>query len=220
MAHAQRGYGVLDPIANWLRGISNSAEDARGNPPKADPATERTAAAEPRRSGLRRVLADLWRLLLALLRQAALFIPLYSRIGRSRALDHDGRRRMLEAAHARPGAPLSELARDAGLHYKTALYHVRRLSSVELMQLKRDGKFLRAWPVAGAHEAPDLHGTKRRIVDLLRDGSPRTRTELAEAAGMTPQGMGLHLRALVSSGTIRAERSPSTPARRVYRLAA
>ena len=59
--------------------------------------------------------------------------------------------------------------------------------------------------------------TRRRAVDLLRDG-PRRAGELAEALAMSPPAMSRHLRVLRASGLVE-ERHDGDDARvRVYRL--
>lgn len=219
-AAATRGYGVLDPFVAWIRGFVSPSEELRGNAARPDPAGERAVAAEPRRSGLRRVIADVWRILIELLRQVGLIAPFYSRLVKARALDHEARQRLVQAVGHRPGVPLSEIARETNLPYKTAAYHSRRLSSVGLLTLERDGKFLRAWPNPHSRHEPALHGAKRGITDLLRDGVARTRGEIASALGITPQGVGLHLTELVSAGVVQREHATSRTGRTRYWLAA
>jgi len=216
-AVAQRGYGVLDPFVNWFRGLAVSKADS-APPPRPSPTMAGEPLAQPSRTGLRRILCDLWKLLLSLFRQVGLLIPLYHRIARDRELDHDARRQFLGALRGRPGSPLSELARDLGMHPKTLLYHARRLASSGIVSLERDGKFLRAWPNPRPSAEAVLHGTKRRIVEALDANVVHTRSSLARQLGMTPQAVGLHLRCLVARGWIDAEK-PGQGAQGVgYRL--
>jgi len=59
--------------------------------------------------------------------------------------------------------------------------------------------------------------TRRRLVDLLRDG-PRRAGELAESLGMTPPATSRHLRVLRSSGLVEVSWSDEDARLRVYRL--
>ncbi len=59
--------------------------------------------------------------------------------------------------------------------------------------------------------------TRRRVVDLLRDG-PRRAGELAAASRMSAPAMSRHLRVLRTRGLIEEERAPDDARARVYRL--
>ncbi|MEX1009226.1 MAG: metalloregulator ArsR/SmtB family transcription factor [Acidimicrobiia bacterium] len=59
--------------------------------------------------------------------------------------------------------------------------------------------------------------TRRRVVELLRDG-PRRAGELAEGSGMTRPAMSRHLRVLRSSGLVEVAMMEDDARGRVYQL--
>jgi DNA-binding transcriptional ArsR family regulator len=59
--------------------------------------------------------------------------------------------------------------------------------------------------------------TRRRVVELLREG-PRRAGELAARARTSPPAMSRHLRVLRTSGLVEAELSDDDARARVYRL--
>lgn len=61
--------------------------------------------------------------------------------------------------------------------------------------------------------------TRRRVVDLLREG-PRRAGELSAAFDLSPPAMSRHLRVLRSRGLVQEERSPEDARARIYRLRA
>ena len=61
--------------------------------------------------------------------------------------------------------------------------------------------------------------TRRRVIDVLRDG-PRRSSELAAAAGMSRPAMGRHLKVLRASGLVDVEAVEADARGRVYSLRA
>jgi DNA-binding transcriptional ArsR family regulator len=59
--------------------------------------------------------------------------------------------------------------------------------------------------------------TRRRVVDLLREG-PRAAGDLAAAARMSPPAMSRHLRVLRGSGLVEVDTDQADARRRLYRL--
>jgi DNA-binding transcriptional ArsR family regulator len=58
---------------------------------------------------------------------------------------------------------------------------------------------------------------RREVVEVLGDG-PRLAGELAKASGVTPSTMSRHLRVLLETGLVAAERRPEDARLRVFRL--
>jgi DNA-binding transcriptional ArsR family regulator len=59
--------------------------------------------------------------------------------------------------------------------------------------------------------------TRRRVVELLRDG-PRRASDLAGSSGVSPAAMSRHLRVLRAAGLVEAETPEHDTRERVYRL--
>ena len=59
--------------------------------------------------------------------------------------------------------------------------------------------------------------TRRKVVDLLRDG-PRRAVDLAATAEMSPPAMSRHLRVLRASGLVEVESGEDDARLRLYRL--
>lgn len=161
------------------------------------------AAAGP--LGFLRVLADILAALLDLLgRLGAPVLVLWHRVLGPKLLEHPLRRRVVEAATAEPGLHVRELARRLGAHPKTLAYHLMLLRRGRHVQLVREGRLLRVFPIAAPVIAPPP-GTRERLVALLLEGaSPRE--SLAAQLGVSPQAVSYHARALQREGRVAVRR--------------
>lgn len=145
------------------------------------------------------------------LRQGML-APLYSRIGRDELLEHDVRRAIYDYVDEHPGAHVSEIAEAVDLGWGTAVYHLERLASAEILVSEESGNhkcFFRNGEVsAEAREAiPVLKNEKaRNVVAFVRENPAASQKEVAEALGMSAALVSWHVSRLADSGLLEKER--------------
>lgn len=141
------------------------------------------------------------------------FALFYNRLSRDKVLESDVRKRIVRELSLRPGRTCAEIARELGVHYTTAVHHMRILekfgkavahrTSSQLTFFQRDG----STPPASRAEIVALRrpATAALLEAARRHGSFRTR-QIAGALGIPRSTAGDRIRILVCAGLL--ERSP------------
>lgn len=138
--------------------------------------------------------------------------PFYMRLTRASLLRNDNRRRIHDAARARPGVTVAELVRATGLGEMAVRHHVRMLEIHGYLLVRGQGRQRGCFAVDGAVDPLliPLHlalkdATRRRIASLVAD-APRglTQAEIAQAAGVSRRLVCHHLSRLEESGLVEA----------------
>lgn len=100
-------------------------------------------------------------------------------------LEHDTRRTILDSVATTPGLTVREMADDLGVHYKTALYHARRLVRAGHIVILQEGNRAHCY-LPGARPAWPPRPRAVEALHALMHGA-RTPADLARALGV-PRG--------------------------------
>jgi len=144
---------------------------------------------------------------LAALREAGLFVALFSRFNREDVLENERRSRLHEAIRADPGVSFGRLARLLGLAHGAAQHHLRQLEAHGLVRRAREGRTTHYYPAGPRFESPvALAPARRALLDALRAEPGLTLNDLAQRNGHRPQSVWDHLDRLRRAGLVFAER--------------
>lgn len=127
------------------------------------------------------------------------------------ALELDARRQIYEYILATPGTHLRGVHRAVALPFGQVLYHLNYLEKLDLVVVKKDGKFSRYF-------VKNLIGRKEKdVISVLRHEVPRTisvlllfRKELShkqilEHVGVSPSTLSFHLAKMVDAEVVQRE---------------
>lgn len=138
-------------------------------------------------------------------------LPLYTRLQKREVLDHKTRERIHQLIVGQPGIHYSALKDATGLNAGALVHHLRTLERHGLVASRKEGILRRFYPV-GARLPPapavPLTPTQERILALL-DERPLTQREMAQALGITQQGVSYHVKTLERKGKLMLERDGS-----------
>lgn len=133
------------------------------------------------------------------------FAGMYARIARSRLLDHPTRARLRALVEERPGITHNELMRATGLGAGTLQHHARRLEAAGALLTVEDGQRRRYY--APGAQVPEARGAlDARIIHLVARAGRARPAALATALGVSRQAAHYHVKRLVASGELVAER--------------
>lgn len=152
-----------------------------------------------------------------LLALAAFF---FTRLQKSSVLDHPGRRLLVELVQSNPGIQVAEAARLAGLPYGTIRHHVRVLSNLGLLVVRRFGHsrtlFLPgqlSWRDQAKHHQLNKEAVKQ-LLCTLRNDPDLTQNQVAQRLGWTQQYVSKLMTTLRREGLVEWDQVGS---HRVYR---
>lgn len=127
------------------------------------------------------------------------------------ALELDARRRIYEHILATPGTHLRGVHRAVRLPFGQVLYHLNYLEKLEMVVVKKDGKFSRYF-------VKNLLGRKEKdAISVLRHEVPRTvsilllfhkqlsHKAILEHVGVSPSTLSFHLAKMVDAGVVMRE---------------
>lgn len=147
-----------------------------------------------------------------------LLAPLYSRIPRSRVLEHETRQHVYDLLQDTPGLSLEEIAASLELSRSTARHHLRVLEDAGLVRHAVEGRCRIHYPSGAGDEALTRHllenPRRRSIVELLSD-EPASLGELCQALDANAGSVHFHLRKLSEAGLVERVENGSV----AYRLA-
>lgn len=135
----------------------------------------------------------------------------YTRFRRDEILEHETRRRIVEAARASPGVHLRELHRRVGGAWGVFSFHVGMLVQARYIQTRREGRYVVAYPPGApvVKEVAPHHPVARRIHDALpEDGSAVAFGELRDGLDISRQLLAHHLKKLESLGLVTVTIAP------------
>lgn len=138
------------------------------------------------------------------------------------ALELDARRSIYEHILATPGTHLRGVHRSVGLPFGQVLYHLNYLEKLELIVVKKDGKFSRYF-------VKNLLGRKEKeAISVLRHEVPRTisilllfykelsHKQILEHVAVSPSTLSFHLAKMVDNTVVTREQRGRES---IYRLA-
>jgi predicted transcriptional regulator len=129
----------------------------------------------------------------------------FSMVGKEDALEQRSRSSLYDYVRANPGTTLSDVQRDVGLGWGTAVYHVSVLERLGMLVTKRVGS-KRLLFVQGASRLVDPRAlglmqnpsVRQLALTLLQPGRVVTQAEIAQALDCSPQYAGRLLRKMTS----------------------
>lgn len=126
-------------------------------------------------------------------------------------LDLEMRRRLAGLVAQYPGLHVREAARQLGTSMALVEYHLALLSEAGLVDVQRDDRYARIYPVSGPRPtqaerdllAPLRERLPLRITLYLLDrGEPLKHGEMAQALGLGKSKLSFHLRKLEAAGIV------------------
>ncbi|MBI2078569.1 MAG: helix-turn-helix domain-containing protein [Euryarchaeota archaeon] len=136
-----------------------------------------------------------------------LSLSLFTRLARSKALDHQTRDRVVEFVGLNPGSRFADIRRQLGLAHGTLIHHLRVLETQRLLKVQRDGVRCRVYPQGTPlPPVPFAHRDQERILEILRSAPGTTQQELARRLGVPRKNAAYHLGVLEQRGEILSER--------------
>ncbi len=133
---------------------------------------------------------------------------LYRRIERAAVLERHTRRMFYDAVRENPGLTIGEIGQRLSISYKTGAHHARVLVDCGLLDLRRDGRFLRAYATGEVTRAERrvLEGAageiSRRVFALLARDPTISPRAVAERIGANRSTVYWHVRQLEGKGLV------------------
>ncbi len=141
---------------------------------------------------------------------ALLPFALYNRLSGHRLLEHATRRRVYDAVDARPGISATLAARETGVTYSTAVYHLDRLVRAGIVVVTGAGTRVRYYRNgvgmnARAREiATLLENTGiRRVLDSIEQDPGTYRAAIVSRLGVSAATVNWHLKRLIAMGVVK-----------------
>jgi WD40 repeat protein/DNA-binding MarR family transcriptional regulator len=137
-----------------------------------------------------------------------LFIPLYSRINKDAALDHETRGMIRGCIIADPGIHYSEIIRRLDLRNGTAAYHLQTLEREGIIKSRNDGRFRRFYPsemrFIGSHIRPTK--LQKIILETIQEKEGSSQIELAKTLDISYAIVHREIKRMALIGMIRLQR--------------
>ncbi|RBI59960.1 MarR family transcriptional regulator [halophilic archaeon] len=139
----------------------------------------------------------------------------YSRYDDSNPLENPSRLQIYEAIEDSPGASITEISDQTGIHRSTVRYHIRILEEEQLTTSKSHHGKHRLYPNDISHQ--NLHAALNdealaQILDAIVHHEPLTVTALATLVDRTPGTVSYHLNRLADDELISRDRDGSAVA--------
>lgn len=143
--------------------------------------------------------------------RSVLLAPLFSRVQRNSALDHPLRSQLLQAIEEEPGIHFHELHRRLELPPGTIEFHLRRLVDLGIIAAQPGPRYTCYFPkgqvargvMLAAHLLKAPHARSVLAYAIAHPGSHSQK--IAEAVGITPQGLTYHAQRLEGGGLLKVE---------------
>lgn len=132
---------------------------------------------------------------------------LFTRIAKSRFLDHPVRDAVHEFLGQRPGSSMSDIHDAIDVPRSTLVHHLRVLEQQGLVRSRKDG-YRRRFHQAGPPPPPGPYLTEaqRKLVDTVAANPGITQGRLADRVSMTRTTVLYHVRRLNEMGQLRVEK--------------
>lgn len=139
---------------------------------------------------------------------ALLLIPLYSRINRDAALDHETRGMIRGVIIADPGIHYSEIIRRLDLRNGTAAYHLQTLEREGIIKSRSDGRFRRFYPAEMKFIGSHLRPTKLQkiILETVQEKEGMSQIEIAKTLDISYAIVHREIKRMSLIGMIRLQR--------------
>lgn len=127
------------------------------------------------------------------------------------ALELDARRRIYDHILATPGTHLRGVHRAVRLPFGQVLYHLNYLEKLEMVVVKKDGKFSRYFVknLIGRREKDAIsvlrHEVPRTVSILLLFRKELSHKQILEHVAVSPSTLSFHLSKMVDSGVVQRE---------------
>jgi predicted transcriptional regulator len=133
---------------------------------------------------------------------------LFTRLTRSKALEHPTREAVVEYVRQNPGRCVADAQAALAVSRGTISHHVRHLARQGYVRPKRERYRVRLWP-AGPPPPPDPYVTpvQQRLLDEIRRRPGLSQTELADRVGLERKKVSYNVARLTDSGRVRVERN-------------
>ena len=137
-----------------------------------------------------------------------LFIPLYSRIHKDAALDHETRGMIRGCIIADPGIHYSEIIRRLDLRNGTAAYHMQTLEREGIIKSRSDGRFRRFYPAdmkfIGSHIRPTK--LQKIILETIQEKEGLSQIDIAKTLDISYAIVHREIKRMALIGMIRLHR--------------
>lgn len=137
-----------------------------------------------------------------------LIIPLYSRINRDAALDHETRGMIRGVIIADPGIHYSEIIRRLDLRNGTAAYHLQTLEREGIIKSRNDGRFRRFYPAEMKFIGSHLRPTKLQkiILETVQEKEGMSQIDIAKTLDISYAIVHREIKRMSHIGMIRLQR--------------
>ncbi len=137
-----------------------------------------------------------------------LFLPLYTRIKKSRVLDQPTRYKIIGYIIGNPGAHFGLIKHELELGNGQLTDHLRQLTNNHLIYSKEDGLKKRFYPIGFPKSQSitnPLSNIQDKILTVIKENTGITQKKVASFIGMSRQVAGYHLMKLERDGVIEKE---------------
>jgi len=132
------------------------------------------------------------------------FVPLYTRLNRDDMLENPTREGIYRMVAQNPGIDLVTLKRRLELSNGVLAYHIHTLERERYLRSVRDGRFRRFY-ISGIPVGPGS-SIESRILRKIEARPMVNQSQLAKEMNLTRQAVNYHIRKLVKSGKVVAEK--------------
>lgn len=133
-------------------------------------------------------------------------LRLYSRIPRDELLDHETRQRLFDEVERVPGASIAALARAVEVPRTTAVYHLSRLESADLLESRREGVHRRFYPAKHEGER-EPKSTREHVLAAIEDSPGIHASEVADSLDVSRQVVSYHVGELKEIGRLEVQQN-------------
>jgi parallel beta-helix repeat protein len=138
----------------------------------------------------------------------ALFLPLYSRIKKTKLLDQPTRERIYGYIIGNPGAHFGLIKDDLELGNGQLAYHLNHLKEAHMIYSREDGVKKRFYPADTPQPKggiPNISDIQEKIFGIIKDNSGIGQKKIASSMGISHQVAGYHLKIMERKGLINRE---------------
>ncbi|MFA5771786.1 MAG: winged helix-turn-helix transcriptional regulator [Thermoplasmata archaeon] len=140
----------------------------------------------------------------------AFIIPLYTKLKRSKLLDHYAREQIYKYIQTNPGENYTTIMQKLKLKNGALAYHLATLEREEMIKSMRDGIYKRFYPTNAKvplKGIPDLTWFQLGIFNLIKDNPGITQGEIANRIGESRQVANYHIHLMMNAGLLRTEKN-------------
>jgi predicted GH43/DUF377 family glycosyl hydrolase/DNA-binding MarR family transcriptional regulator len=139
--------------------------------------------------------------------------PLYTRLKKKEVLDQFTRGRIFEYIRGHPGDHYNAIKLELDLNNGVLSHHLRMLERESFIKSMRDGMYKRFYPVdakISKINGHSLYSIQGRMMEAILNHPGLTQKEVSTALDASQQVVSYHVKLLMDSGQIKAERHGKT----------